>query len=93
MIDLKDEYFTYLEPKYDGAKSFYKKARVYHVDACLYLVSYETIVAKYEMCSGIEIYPDKDTRHKLYNGHSKTTRRHIKEFMRQLHLDYSEYIK
>lgn len=89
--DIKNEYFTYLEPKYSNVKSFYKKAKVYSIDNELYLVSYQTIVAKYNMDNNIlEIYPDCNSsgEYRLFkeNTHSQTTLRHIREFMAQMNI-------
>lgn len=82
--DLEGKYFTYLEPQYDSAKSFYKKAKVYNVGRCLYLVSYKTVVAQYDTLTG----------NYIINGeYSRTTTRHIREFTRQIGLDYKDLTK
>lgn len=87
--DIKDLSYTELKPEYTRANSFYKKAKVYSVDEYLYLVSYETIVARYNTTTEkFEIFPDKSYQHRLYrNGtHSMTTIKHIDEFMKQLNV-------
>ena len=56
----------------DNRKSFYGKAKVLHfADGYDYLVSYDTIVAA--------ISPDGQV-HRLWDGWSATTGRHIKAF-------------
>ena len=62
-----------LQAKYDGRKSFYKKAFVIRYDKnTLLLQSYNTIVA--------HIYKGKYTS---YGKYSQTTSRHQKEFEKQ----------
>jgi len=63
----------YLEPIYDSCKSFYKKAYIEN-DNTLY--SYDTKVA--EFIDGKPI---------IYNMESKTTIRHIKEFLLQYKIE------
>lgn len=82
MDDLTGKYFTYLEP--DGRKSFNKKAKVYHSGSFLYLQSYDTIVARYNI---------NTSEFEVYGLYSQTTRRHIKAFMKELHLDYNQVNK
>lgn len=83
MDDLTGKYFTYLEPS-DGRKSFNKKAKVYHSGNFLYLQSYDTIVARYNI---------NTSEFEVYGLYSQTTRRHIKAFMKELHLDYNQVNK
>lgn len=80
MDDLTGKYFTYLEPS-DGRKSFNKKAKVYHSGSFLYLQSYDKIVARYNI---------NTSEFEVYGLYSQTTRRHIKAFMKELHLDYNQ---
>lgn len=62
----------YLRPKYDSRKSFYKKASILIYNGALYLLSYDTIVAKIENGKAV------------VNGwYSQTTARHINEFLLQ----------
>ena len=83
MDDLTGKYFTYLEPS-DGRKSFNKKAKVYHSGSFLYLQSYDTIVARYNI---------NTSEFEVYGLYSQTTRRHIKAFMKEIHLDYNQVNK
>ena len=80
MDDLTGKYFTYLKPS-DGRKSFNKKAKVYHSGSFLYLQSYDKIVARYNI---------NTSEFEVYGLYSQTTRRHIKAFMKELHLDYNQ---
>ena len=67
----------YLEPKYDGRKSFYKKAWVReNDDNTIDLISYATKVATINT----NIIPATCRINGIY---SATTLRHIKEFLRQ----------
>jgi len=65
-----------LEPIYDGAKSFYGKANVFtsydNGNVVMELISYTTLVAKIE-----------DGRAYVKGSYSRTTTRHIKEFLLQ----------
>ena len=63
-----------LKPKYDSAKSFYKKAIVLEWERidCKQLQSYSTIVA--EIKNGMAI---------VYGAYSRTTMRHIRDFLYQ----------
>lgn len=79
--DIKDLEHRELECKHDSAKSFYKKANVYNVDDYIYLTSYTTIVARYNLST---------SKFEVYNTQSRTTKRHIVEFMKQLQLDYTK---
>ena len=83
MDDLTGKYFTYLEPS-DGRKGFNKKAKVYHSGSFLYLQSYDEIVARYNI---------NTSEFEVYGLYSQTTRRHIKAFMKELHLDYNQVNK
>lgn len=75
------EFLKYLEPKFDSAKSFYKKASIYKDNnGKLYLKSYETIVA--EITDKI-ITEDNKTKVKVNGWYSMTTARHINEFLQQ----------
>ena len=62
----------YLEARFDRRKSFYKKAKVIREDNIIKLQSYDTIVA--EVSHHIL---------NIYGGYSQTTKRHIREFVRQ----------
>lgn len=73
-----------LQPKFDMAKSFYGKAVVTQVsDEEVYLTSYKS-----KVCSLIKTAPDnfKVVIYNVPNVFSKTTLRHIKEFLRQADL-------
>lgn len=66
-----------LEPKFDGAKSFYSKASVERDSTLLYLRSYHVTVAVYDRKhKRIRFLPDA--------WYSRTTKRHVKEFCLQL---------
>jgi hypothetical protein len=66
------EFLGYLMPIYDNRASFYKKAKVFVFNGCLYLQSYATIVAKVGgNCATV------------WGWYSQTTMRHINEFLRQ----------
>lgn len=75
------EYLYELKPQYDGAKSFYRKANIYRNDkGSIFLMSYSTIVAE------IKDATITDTGEKqaiVYGWYSKTTARHINEFLQQ----------
>lgn len=68
----------YLEPVFDGRKSFYKKARVEVAgDGSQHLISYATEVAWiHQNLLGNPIA-------EVYGIYSATTLRHIKEFLKQ----------
>jgi len=70
-----------LEPIYDGAKSFYGKANVFtsydNGNVVMELISYTTLVAKIE-----------DGRAYVKGSYSRTTTRHIKEFLLQNGFDF-----
>ena len=67
--------FTELTPQYDSRASFYGKAHLYiHDNGRIQLQSYETIVA--------EKTPDGEI--KIFGYYSKTTTRHIREFIKQM---------
>ena len=61
-----------LQVRFDARKSFYKKAYIGKYNNCLYLKSYETIVA----CIW-------QNQLRIYGGFSQTTARHIREFAKQ----------
>ena len=63
---------TELSTQYDNSKSFYHKARVKNEDGKLILISYNT-----EVCF------IKDNKPAVKGTYSKTTLRHIKEFLKQ----------
>ena len=67
-----------LVPKYDSAKSFYGKAVVNRYQDHITLVSYRTEVATVK-------YTDKGISVQvLIDALTKTTTRHVKEFLKQL---------
>ena len=66
-----------LQARFDSRQSFYKKAYVGTFLNCLYLKSYNTIVA----C----IFQNQL---RIYGYFSQTTARHIREFARQNDFDY-----
>lgn len=61
-----------LKPVFENVKSYYSKATVKIEDNKKTLISYNTKVAEIE-----------DGKIKVYNTQSKTTVRHIREFLRQ----------
>ena len=61
-----------LQTRFDKRNSFYKKAHIGQYKNCLYLKSYNTIVA----C----IFQNQL---RIYGGFSQTTARHIREFAKQ----------
>jgi hypothetical protein len=61
-----------LKPKYDSAKSFYRKAMVETDGNAKKLYSYDTLVASVKNGVG-----------EVYNLQSKTTTRHVREFLLQ----------
>lgn len=66
---------TDLRPLYDHAKSFYGKAQIIdHHNGHIELRSYNTIVCSVTNGANYK---------RLWNGHSLTTTRHIKEFCHQ----------
>ena len=75
------EFLHYLRPVYDSANSFYKKAKIYRDDkGRLFLESYSTIVA--EVTDGM--MTEDGRRHaKVYGWYSRTTARHINDFLYQ----------
>ena len=64
-----------LKPIYDRQKSFYRKAFVRDCHSYSYLISYNTPV--------ILVDYNDDTIHRLWDGYSVTTMRHINEFLKQ----------
>ena len=75
-----DEMFE-LAARYDSRKSFYGKAKVVVDGNALSLYSYDTLVAV--------IIDGKVTRADI-GVHSRTTNRHIREFIRQFATDGME---
>ena len=69
-----------LKPNFDGAKSFYKKAYVYEQDGNLFLVSYNSCVAKLTKAGRLILWP-------LFNC-SKTTARHVWDFVNTYKKDF-----
>lgn len=67
-----------LQARFDARQSFYKKAFIGTFNGCIYLKSYNTIVA----C----IFQNQL---RIYGGFSQTTARHIREFARQNDFDYN----
>ena len=63
---------TELTTQYDSRKSFYKKAMVESENGILTLISYNTRVAKIENGEAV-----------VYGSYSRTTIRHITEFLKQ----------
>lgn len=63
---------TLLQAINDNANSFYGKARVTNENGTITLISYTTKVAQI-----------KDGKATVFNTHSQTTLRHIKEFLKQ----------
>ena len=61
-----------LQARFDSRKSFYKKAYIGEFQNCIYLLSYNTIVA----C----IFQNQL---RIYGAFSQTTARHIREFAKQ----------
>lgn len=61
-----------LQARFDSRQSFYKKAYIGEFNNCIYLKSYNTIVA----C----IFQNQL---RIYGGFSQTTSRHIREFAMQ----------
>lgn len=69
-----------LRPVYDGRKSFYGKAKVkIYPEAWIDLVSYSTIVCRFDRTTGI---------FEFYGDYSMTTRRHTWEFLLQMADEY-----
>lgn len=80
-----------LEPKYDGAKSFYRKAFYHEHDGVVDLYSYESLVAtavfqekegSWKLILYDDIYEDEYYGWQCYYE-SNTTRRHVCEFSQQ----------
>lgn len=81
----KGEFLGYLEPRYDGRNSFYKKARVYKIDNQLILISYNTIVMNVYVRDG------KSITAQLFGWYSQTTSRHLYDFWQQCELQCSDF--
>ena len=73
---MSDMYYE-LSPVYDSCKSFYGKARVKVDGNDLQLVSYSTVVAI------VTYLPDGAKLAHITGVYSRTTVRHIREFLRQ----------
>ena len=74
----KTHFVSYLEPRFDGRKSFYGKAIVMQENGLIILRSYETNVAVFNPDSG-KMMLCADSW-----AYSMTSRRHVWEFMRQI---------
>ena len=75
------EYIEELQPRYDSAKSFYHKAKIYRDDkGSIYLESYNTIVAEIKDPA---ITGTKKSQVIIKGWYSMTTSRHINEFLLQ----------
>lgn len=75
------EYIEELQPRYDNAKSFYHKAKIYRDDkGSIYLESYNTIVAEIKDPA---ITGTKKSQVIIKGWYSMTTSRHINEFLLQ----------
>ena len=73
---MSDMYYE-LAPVFDNCKSFYGKARVKVDGNALQLVSYSTVVAV------VTYLPDGAKLARITGIYSRTTARHIREFLRQ----------
>lgn len=79
------EFLHELQPKFDRAKSFYKKANVYRNNqGQILLMSYTTVVA--EINDAITTDTNKPTA-RVNGWYSNTTARHINEFLQQYGFD------
>lgn len=75
------EFLHELRPQHDGARSFYKKANVYRDDkGKILLMSYSTIVA--EIVDEV-VSTTGDRQFNVFGWYSRTTSRHINEFLQQ----------
>lgn len=75
------EFLHELKPKFDSAKSFYKKANVYRNNqGKILLMSYTTIVAE---IVDEAISETGKRQANVFGWHSMTTGRHINEFLQQ----------
>lgn len=73
-----------LEPKYDYAQSFYKKAHVViDDDGSKVLISYDTPVARIDKEGNVTLLTKRHGHQVLGWRTSPTTLRHVKEFLRQ----------
>lgn len=70
-----------LDPRFDGRKSFYGKAKVTILAGVITLKSYDTDI--------LRVDTNKHTFEKLWGGWSHTTGRHIIEFAKQYGLPIS----
>lgn len=79
------EFLHELQPQYDSAKSFYRKANVYRNDqGKILLMSYTTIVAE---IIDEAISPTGKRQINVFGWYSMTTARHINEFAQQYGFD------
>lgn len=79
------EFMHELEPHYDRAKSFYKKANVYrNAQGKILLMSYSTIVAE---IVDEAVSTTGERQAKVFGWYSNTTARHINEFLQQYGFD------
>lgn len=79
------EFLHELTPQYDSAKSFYRKANVYrNGEGKILLMSYSTIVA--EIIDEVVSTTGKRQAN-VFGWYSKTTSRHINEFLQQYGFD------
>lgn len=75
------EFMHELQPHYDRAKSFYKKANVYrNAQGKILLMSYTTIVAE---IVDEAVSPTGQRQANVFGWYSNTTARHINEFLQQ----------
>ena len=77
MTEIMSDMYYELAPVFDSCKSFYGKARVKVDGNALYLVSYSTVVAT------VTYLPDGAKLARITGIYSRTTTRHIREFLRQ----------
>lgn len=79
------EFLHELQPQYDNAKSFYRKANVYRDgQGKILLMSYTTIVAE---IVDEAISPTGKRQINVFGWYSMTTARHINEFAQQYGFD------
>lgn len=79
------EFLHELTPQYDNAKSFYRKANVYrNGEGKILLMSYTTIVAEI-VDEAISTTGKRQAN--VFGWYSKTTSRHINEFLQQYGFD------
>ena len=79
------EFLHELQPQYDSAKSFYRKANIYrNGQGKILLMSYTTIVAE---IVDEAISPTGKRQINVFGWYSMTTARHINEFAQQYGFD------